>query len=79
MDKVPLVGWCMVCKEKCKDCDASALVFDDNFIDYHKICAEHLTAEEIKELKPEGVKTYPFIYYNGKFFGGFLDLVRKYG
>ena len=73
---IPKEGYYMISKEKCIYCDMAEELFDQADQVYTKV---YYDFEEFKGLVPEGVKTFPFIFKDGKFYGGYKELDKELG
>lgn len=73
---IPEKGFYMISKEKCIYCDMCEELFQDADVVYSKVFMDYA---DIKHLIPENIKTFPFIFKDGEYFGGFKELNRIYG
>jgi glutaredoxin len=74
MEKI-IDGWVIISKENCTYCDMSIELFNNNFIEFNKLDYSIFTNEEINNIKTNyNIKSYPFIYKDKKFIGGYREL-----
>ena len=73
---IPNKGFYMVSKEKCIYCDMVEELFDQADQEYTKVLLDY---SSIQHLVPPKVKTYPFIFKDGTYYGGFKELNRELG
>ena len=73
--EVNKIGWSIISKINCINCDMVVEIFEDNFIEFQKIMVNDMNYSFIK---PKECKTYPIIFYNGIYFGTIGDLRRKF-
>jgi glutaredoxin len=73
---IPDVGYYMISKDNCVYCEMSEELFEQADQVYSKV---YLDLCEFKHLVPENVKIFPFIFKDGKYFGGFKELNRELG
>ena len=66
----------IVSKDNCIQCDMVKELLDDYFIEYTVIKKEDLSDEQLTTIKPKDAKTYPFVFKNKEFIGGFKELRR---
>lgn len=64
----------IVSKNDCIQCEMVKDLLDDYFIEYTVIKKEDLTDQQLNEIKPKIAKTYPFVFKNKEFIGGFNEL-----
>ena len=64
----------IVSKDDCVQCGMVKELLDDYFIEYTVIKKEDLSDEQLKAIKPEDAKTYPFVFKKKEFIGGFKEL-----
>lgn len=70
--------WVVISKDNCIYCDMVFELFDDSFIEYKILKTnKHLSPEQLAEIKPPDAKSYPFIFHNKKYFGGYRELKKE--
>ena len=74
MEKLQLSTYVIVSKNNCIQCEMVKDLLNDYFIEYTIIKAEDLTAGQLTEIKPKDAKTYPFVFKNKEYIGGFNEL-----
>ena len=79
MDKIKnaINYYVIISKKNCIFCDMVNELLDDNFIDYTVIKIETLSEDELKEIKPEEAKKYPFIFKNKIYIGSYNELKKE--
>lgn len=77
MDKIADKGYTIITKDNCVYCKYSCKLLDDNGFKYIKIDNNELIEKEIESIKPDYHKTYPMIFKDKQFIGGYMEL-RKY-
>lgn len=73
---IPSKGYYMISKEKCVYCDMADELFEQADEEYTKVYMDFV---DFKELVPDGIKTFPFIFKDGKYFGGYKELNKELG
>lgn len=74
MDKI-INGWTIIGKENCTYCGMSIELLNNNFIEFNKLDSSIFTQEEINNIKIiNNIKSYPFIYKDKEFIGGYREL-----
>lgn len=76
MEKIAKEGYTMVSKEGCLYCDMSQELFEDMGVDFTKV---YMEKEEILAIVSKDKGTYPFIFKDGEYIGGFKELNRQIG
>jgi len=71
--EVNKIGWAMISKNNCMNCDMAIEIFEDNFIQFQKIMINDMINNYIK---PNECKSYPILYKDGIYFGAIGDLRR---
>ena len=76
MDKLQqcTTSYFIVSKKNCIQCGMVEDLLNDYFIEYTIIKMEDLTTEQLTEIKPKDAKTYPFVFKDKEFIGGFKEL-----
>jgi hypothetical protein len=69
------IGWILISKTNCINCDMAIEILEDNFIEFQKIMINDMIDTFVK---PKECKSYPIIYKDGIYFGTIGDLRRKF-
>lgn len=77
MDRITDKGYTVISKKNCIYCKYSCKLLEDNKIEYKTIDNNEFIGDEIDSIKPVEHKTYPMIFKDKKFIGGYMEL-RKY-
>lgn len=63
-------------KIDCPNCDkAKRLLTDGNFENRVKILGVHFTVEDLYQIAPRSIRSFPVIFKSGEFVGGLKELL----